>query len=73
MVRRTAQGVTFAIVRIVLGCFSFFVPTLTSTGFTTLAWILVGFLTASGLVGIIWAPRNADRSLEQIEAERQAE
>jgi MFS transporter, SP family, inositol transporter len=72
MVRSTAQGVTFAIVRIGLGCFSFFVPTLTSTGFTTLAWILVGFLTASGLVGIIWAPRNAGKSLGQLESERRA-
>jgi MFS transporter, SP family, inositol transporter len=72
MVRSTAQGVAFAIVRIGLGCFSFFVPALTSTGFTTLAWILVGFLAASGLVGIIWAPRNAGKSLGQIEAERQA-
>jgi MFS transporter, SP family, inositol transporter len=70
MVRSTAQGVTFAIVRIGLGFFSFFVPWLTSTGFTTLAWILVGFLVASGLVGIIWAPRNEGKSLDQLEAER---
>jgi MFS transporter, SP family, inositol transporter len=70
-VRATAQGATFAIVRIGLGCFSFFVPALTSTGFTTLAWILVGFLVASGAVGLIWAPRNEGKSLEQIDAERQ--
>jgi inositol transporter-like SP family MFS transporter len=69
-VRSTAQGVTFAIVRIGLGCFSFFVPLLTSTGFTTLAWILTGFLVASGLVGLIWAPRNEGKSLEQLEEER---
>jgi MFS transporter, SP family, inositol transporter len=70
-VRATAQGATFAIVRIGLGCFSFFVPALTSTGFTTLAWILVGFLVASGAIGLIWAPRNEGKSLEEIDAERQ--
>lgn len=69
-VRATAQGVTFAIVRVGLGCFSFFVPLLTSTGFHTLAWILTGFLICSGLVGLIWAPRNEGKSLEQLEEER---
>jgi inositol transporter-like SP family MFS transporter len=71
-VRSTAQGVTFAVVRIVLGLWSFFVPVLTATGFTTLAWILVGFLVASGLVGMLWAPRNEGKSLESLEAERLA-
>ena len=70
MVRSTAQGVTFAIVRIGLGCWSFFVPVLTSTGFTTLAWILTGFLIASGMVGLIWAPRNEGKSLEELEESR---
>ena len=70
LVRSTAQGATFAAVRIGLGLWSFFVPVLTSTGFTTLAWILVGFLVASGLVGILWAPRNEGKSLEALEAER---
>lgn len=70
MVRSTAQGVTFAIVRIGLGFWSFFVPVLTATGFTTLAWIMTGFLVASGLIGWIWAPRNEGKSLEQIEEEQ---
>lgn len=70
LARSTAQGVTFAIVRIGLGCWSFFVPVLTSTGFTTLAWILTGFLVASALVGLIWAPRNEGKSLEELESER---
>ena len=72
LVRSTAQGITFAVVRISLGCWSFFVPALTSAGFTALAWILVGFLVASGLVGILWAPRNEGKSLEQLEHERNA-
>ncbi|HEU5067046.1 MAG TPA: MFS transporter [Sphingomicrobium sp.] len=70
LARSTAQGITFAIVRIGLGCWSFFVPVLTSTGFHTLALILLGFLAASAAVGIIWAPSNEGKSLEQLEEER---
>jgi inositol transporter-like SP family MFS transporter len=72
MLRSTAQGLCFAIVRITLGVFSFFVPALTATGFTTLAWILTGFLVISGAVGILWAPRNEGKSLEHLDAERRA-
>ena len=68
--RATAQGLCFAIVRIALGVFSFFVPMLNATGFTNLAWILTGFLTVSGIIGTLWAPRNEGKSLEQLEAER---
>jgi inositol transporter-like SP family MFS transporter len=69
--RATAQGVCFAIVRIALGVFSFFVPMLNNTGFANLAWILTGFLVISGVIGAFWAPRNEGKSLEQLEAERQ--
>jgi inositol transporter-like SP family MFS transporter len=68
LIRSTAQGITFAVVRISLGLWSFFVPVLTKTGFTRLAWILTGFLLVSGFIGTIWAPRNEGRSLEQIQA-----
>ena len=68
LLRSTAQGVMFAVVRVSLGVFSFFVPALTATGFTTLAWILVGFLVVSGLIGFLGAPRNEGKSLEEIEA-----
>jgi inositol transporter-like SP family MFS transporter len=70
LIRSTAQGITFAIVRIGLGLWSFFVPVLTATGFTRLAWILTGFLFISGLIGTIWAPRNEGKSLAQIQSER---
>ncbi len=70
MLRSTAQGICFAIVRITLGLFSFFVPMLTATGFTNLAWILTAFLVASGAIGILWAPRNEGKSLEELEAGR---
>ncbi|MEH3158097.1 MAG: MFS transporter [Sphingomonas taxi] len=72
LLRSTAQGLMFAVVRVSLGVFSFFVPFLTSTGFTTLAWILTGFLTISGLIGAIWAPRNEGKSLQQLEGELRA-
>ncbi|MEY2854753.1 MAG: hypothetical protein RL030_1885, partial [Pseudomonadota bacterium] len=70
LARSTAQGITFAVVRIGLGLWVFFVPVLTSTGFTTLAWILTSFLVASAVVGLLWAPRNEGKSLEQLERER---
>ena len=70
LLRSTAQGITFAVVRIGLGLWSFFVPVLTAAGFTRLAWILVGFLVLSGLIGTLWAPRHEGKSLEQIQAER---
>jgi inositol transporter-like SP family MFS transporter len=70
LIRSTAQGVVFAIVRVSLGVFSFFVPILTATGFTRLAWILVGFLVVSGLIGFLGAPRNEGKSLEELDLER---
>ena len=69
-IRSTAQGVTFAVVRIGLGLWSIAVPALAAADFKTLAWILTGFLVASGLIGTIWAPRNQGKSLEQLQAER---
>jgi inositol transporter-like SP family MFS transporter len=70
LLRSTAQGFTFAVVRIGLGLFSFVVPALAKADFTTLAWILTGFLAASGIVGVIWAPRNEGKSLDEIQAAR---
>lgn len=70
--RSTAQGLSFAIVRIGLGIFSFFVPMLASADFTVLAWILTGFLAVSAVIGWLWAPNNAGKSLEDIQREQQA-
>jgi inositol transporter-like SP family MFS transporter len=69
LIRSTAQGVIFAAVRIGLGIWSFFVPMLTMSGFSRLAWILTGFLVVSGLIGTIWAPRNEGKSLDELVAE----
>ena len=71
-IRSTAQGLTFAIVRIGLGIWSLAVPTLAAYDFATLAWILTGFLVVSGMIGLAWAPRNEGKSLEQIAAQRVA-
>jgi MFS transporter, SP family, inositol transporter len=70
LLRASAQGLCFAIVRVSLGLWSFFVPILTATDFKTLAWILTSFLAASGLAGVLWAPRNEGKALGQLEKER---
>jgi inositol transporter-like SP family MFS transporter len=70
LMRSTAQGLMFAVVRIGLGIWSFFVPAITAAGFHTLAWILTGFVTASALLGLLFAPSNAGKSLDEIQAER---
>lgn len=70
--RSTAQGVCFAIVRITLGIFSFFVPMMAAADFTVLAWTLTGFLAISAIIGWLWAPNNAGKSLEQIQREQGA-
>ena len=70
LIRSTAQGAIFAAVRIGLGIWSFFVPMLTMSGFSRLAWILTGFLVVSGLIGTIWAPRNEGKSLDELEAQQ---
>jgi inositol transporter-like SP family MFS transporter len=46
LARSTAQGITFAIVRIGLGLWSFFVPVLTSTGSRHSLGSWSGFLVA---------------------------
>ncbi len=71
-IRSTAQGLTFAVVRVGLGIWSLAVPALAANDFKTLAWILTAFLVGSGLVGYVWAPRNEGKSLEIIAAERSA-
>lgn len=68
LARSTAQGVMFALVRISLGLWSFFVPLLTAEGFHRLAWILTGFVAVSSIIGFLGAPSNEGKSLIEIEA-----
>jgi inositol transporter-like SP family MFS transporter len=70
LLRSTAQGLMFAVVRIALGFWSLYVPILTKNGFSTLAWIMTGFVAFSGLIGFVFAPRNEGKTLEQIQLER---
>ena len=52
-----------------LGIWSLFVPAITKAGFHTLAWILVGFLVISALLGLFFAPSNAGKTLEELHPE----
>jgi inositol transporter-like SP family MFS transporter len=70
MLRTTAQGLTFAVARTCLGIWSFFVPVIAEAGFEWVALILVIFLSISGIVGLLFMPNTAGKSLEEIEAER---
>ena len=73
MLRTTAQGITFAFARLCLGIWSFFVPVIAATGFSNVALILVIFLSISGVVGFLFMPNSAGRSLEDLEAENYGE
>lgn len=73
MLRTTAQGITFAFARFCLGIWSFFVPIIAATSFSTVALILAIFLSISGVVGFLFMPNTAGRSLEEIEAENYGE
>ncbi len=70
MLRTTAQGLTFSVARLLLGIWSFFVPVLASLSIRPVALILMIFLLISGVVGFVFMPNTAGRSLEEIEAER---
>src|SRR5918997_5467284 len=69
MLRTTAQGIPFAFARFCLGIWSFLVPTIAAAGFSNVALILVIFLSISGVVGYLFMPNTAGRSLEELEAE----
>ncbi|SFS96235.1 MFS transporter [Saccharopolyspora flava] len=68
--RSTAQGLMFAVVRIGLGFWSFFVPIITATGFQALAWILTAFIVISGVIGVVWGPKTEGLTLEEIERDQ---
>jgi inositol transporter-like SP family MFS transporter len=70
MLRTTAQGLTFGVARLFLGIWSFFVPALAALSIRPVALILMIFLLISGVVGFLFMPNTAGRSLEEIEAER---
>lgn len=66
-VRNTAQGLCWGTVKIATGGFRFVVPLLAVSGFNTLIVIVVSLLAASGIIGILFAPRTRGRSLDEID------
>ncbi|GAA2416468.1 MFS transporter [Streptomyces glaucosporus] len=71
LLRGTAQGITFGTSRVVLGVWSFFVPTLAATGISTVAAFLTASLAVCAVIGL-FLPDTTGKPLEQVEAERSA-
>lgn len=68
--RASAQGLMFFLVRISIGAWSLFVPMIISNfGIAFMAAILLGCVTASMIIGLVFAPNTSGKSLEQIQEE----
>ncbi|ECX5814093.1 MFS transporter [Listeria monocytogenes] len=69
--RGGVQGVMFFLVRGSTGVWSIVFPViLANLGFTVAGTIMIGLLTVSLLIGVIWAPKTRGRSLDNITKER---
>ncbi|EAF2354319.1 MFS transporter [Listeria monocytogenes] len=69
--RGGVQGVMFFLVRGSTGVWSIVFPViLANLGFTVAGIIMIGLLTVSLLIGVIWAPKTRGRSLDDITKER---
>lgn len=68
LLRSSAQGLMFGIVRIALGGWILLLPTIEKSGFSTLSVVLAALLLASGLIGILFAPNTRGRDLHETEA-----
>ncbi|EED2279250.1 MFS transporter [Listeria monocytogenes] len=69
--RGGVQGVMFFLVRVSTGVWSIVFPViLANLGFTVAGTIMIGLLTVSLLIGVIWAPKTRGRSLDDITKER---
>ncbi|MDR2346440.1 MAG: MFS transporter [Planctomycetaceae bacterium] len=72
--RAAAQGFSFFTARFVLSIWSYLVPIIISkAGMPIAAAILVTFAAISMLIGTIFCPNTAGKTLEQIEQERYGE
>jgi inositol transporter-like SP family MFS transporter len=67
LLRSTAQGFMFGVVRIALGGWILLLPTIEKAGFSTLALVLAALLVVSGAIGIAFAPNTRGRDLEETE------
>jgi MFS transporter, SP family, inositol transporter len=65
LLRSTAQGFMFGVVRIALGGWSLLLPTVQQAGFRTLAVVLAMLLIVSGAIGILFAPDRRARDLDE--------
>ena len=69
--RATAQGFTFFVTRFLAAVWAFAVPILMdSVGFRVAAVILVVLCAISWIVGVIWAPDDRGKTLDEITQER---
>ncbi|HAA8451592.1 TPA_asm: MFS transporter [Listeria monocytogenes] len=69
--RGGVQGVMFFLVRGSTGVWSIVFPViLANLGFTVAGTIMIGLLTVSLLIGVIWTPKTRGRSLDDITKER---
>ncbi|EAC2228599.1 MFS transporter [Listeria monocytogenes] len=69
--RGGVQGVMFFLVRGSTGVWSIVFPViLANLDFTVAGTIMIGLLTVSLLIGVIWAPKTRGRSLDDITKER---
>ena len=67
LLRSTAQGFMFGVVRIALGGWLLLLPWVADWGFSTLSAILFAMLLVSGLVGVLFAPDTTGRDLEETQ------
>lgn len=71
VLRATAQGITFAFARIVLGVWSFLVPAMivSSYGVAGMSMIMMGMLVLFAVIGMLGMPDSAGRSLHALDQE----
>jgi inositol transporter-like SP family MFS transporter len=67
LLRSTAQGFMFGVVRIALGGWILLLPVVQELGFKTLSAILFAMLAISGLVGVAFAPDTTGRDLRDTQ------
>jgi inositol transporter-like SP family MFS transporter len=69
MLRNTAQGSIFGVMRVITGIWSYFVAQLlAATGLHDLAWILAAMMFVTVVVGLIFGPNTQGMTLEEIQA-----
>jgi len=69
LLRSTAQGLMFGVVRIALGGWILLLPVISDAGFRTLSVILFAMLFVSGAVGVLFAPETAGRDLSETQGD----